>query len=204
MVLDGHVELDGHVVRRLGVKPHVLVLGHQVHVVSHVDQGHLHVEARLREPMEATESLDDGDVLLAHDVAGGQHQRQDDNARKHQREETRNEASPDVHQIPREPGKDRKRHDRDDDYEQEVPGRATLGVLAVVVVEGGTANLFASHLRPFVSCARPSAGRTALLASESRLRTNYAPCRRHKSRAVPNRWAVSFSYRVRLTTEREP
>ena len=69
MVLDRDVELDGHVVGGLGVEGHVLVLGHEVDVVGDVDEGDLHVEAGAHDAGEPAEALDDGNVLLAHDVA---------------------------------------------------------------------------------------------------------------------------------------
>ena len=69
VVLDGDVQLDGHVVRGLGVKGHVLVLGHEAHVVRDVNEGKLHVEAGAGKPVELAQALDDGNVLLAHNVA---------------------------------------------------------------------------------------------------------------------------------------
>ena len=52
MVLDGDVQLDSHVIRCLGVKGHVLVLGHKAHVARDINKGKLHVKARSSKPVE--------------------------------------------------------------------------------------------------------------------------------------------------------
>ena len=79
VVLDGDVELDRDVVAGLGVKRHVLVLGHEADVVRDVDERHLDVKAGTRESVEAPQALDDGHVLLPHDVPRGEHDGHDDN-----------------------------------------------------------------------------------------------------------------------------
>ena len=78
MVLDRDVELDGHVVGGLGVEGHVLVLGHEVDVMRDVEEGNLYMEAGPLDGAELAEALDDGDVLLAHDVTRGDHHGADD------------------------------------------------------------------------------------------------------------------------------
>lgn len=69
VILNRDVQLNSHVVRGLGVKRHVLVLGHEAHVVRDVNEGKLHVEAGAGEPVKLAQALDDGNVLLAHNVA---------------------------------------------------------------------------------------------------------------------------------------
>jgi len=88
VILDGHVKLDGDVVRRLGIKRHVLVLGHEVDVVRDVHEGYLDVKALGRDVVKLAKTLDDGHVLLLDDVARGEDDGGDDDDQDEKAEET--------------------------------------------------------------------------------------------------------------------
>ncbi len=88
VILDGDVQLDGHVVGGLCVEGHVLVFGHEAHVVGDVDEGELHVKAGAGEAVELPQPLDHRDVLLTHDVARREHEnRNNDDKYDHGHEE---------------------------------------------------------------------------------------------------------------------